>query len=206
MREINLDVSQTIVFGFKQDSSGKVKVDVDDSGRESASMGSFGSVEQQEINIAKGNGGKILYATTSVEKKLEKIILHYFIGAFDNTDGLSEHNRRRQLFNDEVLQSSSFSFSFKKQLLRVMLDKAEPVILKGEIRSNIQGDLKKIMTWRNAFAHGDLLYDTRKGVVLKYYSNGPQKLTMDDDFWELVEKTFKQLNERLEEVGNKVAS
>jgi hypothetical protein len=57
------------------------------------------------------NGGKILYAATSLEKKLEEVILLYFFGI------LKEPNPKRDFFANEVLKASDLTFSYKKELV-----------------------------------------------------------------------------------------
>lgn len=54
---------------------------------------------------------------------------------------------------------------------------------KGKERDRLDGYLKSIIQWRNAFAHGNLALNAAEGVILKYYSGSPKEEVLDDRFW-----------------------
>ena len=150
----------------------------------------------KEIEVARENGAQVVYATTSIEQRLEEIILTYFFGPFVNPDD------RRDFFIHNVLQSSSLQYSFKKELVSKIIEQCS--LLEGKVKSKLQDNLKKIMVWRNAFAHGRLEYDNRLGCCLRYYMGTPQVLTLDDEYWSTVETQFKETDEILSELHKKL--
>ncbi len=153
----------------------------------------FGTVdfgkEGKILETARLNGGKILYAATSLEKKLEEVILLYFFGI------LKEPNPKRDFFANEVLKASDLTFSYKKELVHKILNESK--IINGKGKDSLQKGLKEIMKWRNAFAHGTLQHDNISGCFIRYYSSGNKVLKLSDDFWESVESTFKECHEIL---------
>lgn len=72
-----------------------------------------------ELATAKKNGGAILYATTSIEQKLESILLNYFLGPSIS------FNDQRRMFDREILKSTVLSFSAKKELVIRVINEGE---------------------------------------------------------------------------------
>ncbi len=155
----------------------------------------LGSVVDSEISAitekARLNGGKVLYATTSIEQQMESILLRYFMGPFE------AGSEKREIFEKEILQSSALSYSAKKHLVSKVVNTHS--LLNGKSKNKLQSYLKKIMEWRNAFAHGKVQHDNMCGCFIKHYSGGPKTLNLTDEFWEELEKTFKECSELLKQ-------
>lgn len=163
---------------------------------------SLGDVVNETISAttekARINGGKVLYATTSIEQQLEGLLLRYFMGPF------VQHEQRRVLFEREILQSSALSYSSKKELASKIINEHD--LLQGKKKNKLQGSLKKIMEWRNAFAHGKVQHDNVHGCFIKYYSGGSKQLKLTDEFWSEVEGVFKEGSELVKEACEKIES
>jgi len=138
--------------------------------------------KSKDIDVARLNGGKILYATTSIEKIIEKILVRYFIGPFQG------HDERRVIFENDVIQSSSFSFSFKKELIKKIVNNHD--LLKGKQKNSLNSYLKLIMQWRNAFAHGNIKFNNPKGCFIEYYFGEKKQLYLTNEYWDKVETTY----------------
>jgi hypothetical protein len=54
-------------------------------------------------------------------------------------------------------------------------------LLSGNWKNSLQSDLKKIMGWRNAFAHGKIKHDNRAGCYVVHYSGQPKQLLLTDE-------------------------
>ena len=197
MKEIDLPINQTFSLTIEpQNMDMSQAVDVGD-GRFLVPLGNIVDDSISEITeIARKNGGKILYATTSIEQQLESILLRYFMGPFKG------HEERRVMFEREILQSSALSYSSKKSLVSKILNGNK--ILDGKKRNKLQGYLKKIMEWRNAFAHGKIQHDNKAGCFIKYYSGRPIDLSLTDDFWDEVVNSYKECHEILNVVNKKI--
>ena len=192
MREINLPMTQTYSITFTPQMFDSSKAVDMGNGRLVIPLGNI--VDPQigaVVETARRNGGKILYATTSIEQTLENILLNYFMGQF------VEHEDRRVMFEHEVLQSSALSYRAKKELVTKIIN--NEALLEGKKKSAVQGNLRTIMEWRNAFAHGKIQHDTKKGCFIRYYSGETKTITLNDSYWDEVEKTFQECVELLKE-------
>jgi hypothetical protein len=161
-------------------------------GRRRVSLGTLVDAQiTATVETARKNGGKIVYATTSIEQTLESILLEYFMGPF------VEHDERRVMFEHEVLQSSALSYRAKKELVIKIINNDN--LLKGNKKDAVQKHLKKIMEWRNAFAHGKIQHDTKMGCFVRYYSGEIKTITLNEHYWDEVEKSFQECVELLKE-------
>jgi len=185
MREIDLPITQTFSVTIDVQSLNSAPlVDIGD-GRMAVKLDSPITEENQTItNTARRNGGAILYAATSIGQKLDSILLHYFMGPF------VEHSENRAMFEAEILQSSSLTFNAKKELVSKVINGEN--LLPGKKKNALQKYLKKIMIWRNAFAHERVCYDNKAGCFVRYHSGSPQKLLLNNEYWDEVEVAFKE--------------
>lgn len=198
MKEISLPITQT--FSLTID-----RHNLDMSNAVDAGDGRFlvplGNIIDETISatvaVARHNGGKVLYATTSIEQKMESILLDYFMGSFDGT------NDRRVLFEREVLQSSALSYNAKRSLITKVVN--DQNLLDGRDKGSLQGLLKKVMDWRNAFAHGKVQHDSRAGCFIKYYSGEPKTLALTEAFWDEVEKAYADCDRLLDKAKQQLA-
>mgnify|MGYP000063289349 CR=1 FL=1 len=180
MKKIELPITQTVSATFKFSSEGIFENDIADMMNEEI---------QEKMHIARENGGKILYAATSIEQELERFLMTYFMGPFHEPD------ERRNLFENELLKSTMLSFSDKKSLfLKVLNSKS---FIKGKEKDQLTTQLKSIMDWRNAFAHGKVQHNTEKGCSLKYYSGNHTEQVLDDKFWDTVISIFESCKQLL---------
>jgi hypothetical protein len=186
MRKISLPATNTVSIPIPLDSNGKA----DENGK--IDLGGIGPDQMSMLSTARENGMHIIWSTVCLEKKLEDTITNFF---FEKTNFPTS---RRNVFVNEVLQSSSFQFSFKKSLINTITK--ETKVLKGKDSSKLQGFLKKIMTWLNAFAHGTLKFDIKEGVLLCYFSGGHQSIILNEEFWDEVESVFRKCTEYVDKI------
>lgn len=190
MRDIELPITQTYSVTVDLQKLGETQPIDDGDGKWIVPIGNIVDEEACAItSTALRNGGKILYATTSIERQLDQLLLHYFMGPFE------EHSDKRVMFESEILQSTALSFSAKKELVAKVVNDAQ--LLVGKKKNRFQGNLKKIMNWRNAFAHGRIQHDNATGCFIHHYSGAPKKLVLDDKFWDEVEVCFTECSELL---------
>ncbi len=160
----------------------------------------FGTIDFAKCNIEletiRKNGAQIIYAAIGIEKNLEDIILVYLFGPFIKQD------EKREFFIHFVLESSSMESSYKKELAFRIVEKCD--LLEGKEKSDLQANLKKILDWRNIFAHGRIQYDTREGGLIAYFSGSPKTLILDDAYWDSVESCFTITNNLLNKALTKL--
>ena len=73
---------------------------------------------QYELETARTNGGKILFATSSIEQKLDFVISSYFF------DLNQQDNPKKTFFETEVLSLSNFTFSTKRKIFLKIINNA----------------------------------------------------------------------------------
>jgi len=189
MREIELPITQTFsltidLHRLAEDQGEEVD------GVRRIPLGNIVDGEKMKITeLARKNGGKILYATTSIERQMESLLLSYFMGPF------AGHSQKRAMFENEILQSSVLTFHAKKELVKKVIDEGN--LLPGASKNQAHKYMKQVMEWRNAFAHGKIQYDSMKGCLINYYSGSKKILLLNDEYWENVENTFKECSELL---------
>jgi len=146
----------------------------------------------EELELSKGNISSIIWSAICLESLMENVITNYFFGKFSGLD------IKRDLFQRELLQSSSMQFSFKKKLLNKICDQRDEI--SGKKSSKLQGTLKRVMQWRNAFAHGKLSYNTKEGVILSYFSGDHKTEILNEKFWDSLEQDFELSEQLLKEL------
>ncbi len=152
----------------------------------------------KELVTLQKNGAEILYATINIENILENLLTVYLFGT------RKIHNERRCFFENELLQSSYLSFAAKKAIGQKIIHRLN--LLKGSQKNILESNLKKIMDWRNAFAHGKLVNDVHEGCFIQYFSGFSKELKLDDEFWVSVERCFSDTEELLTEIVRKLDS
>jgi hypothetical protein len=122
----------------------------------------------------------ILDSAISIENLLETIISHYF---FDRNN--PNNKEKAEKFKSLVLASEWCSFSSKRKLIIHIVN--ELLLLKGFEKNDYENLLRKIMNYRNAFAHGEM--STNGEIVkLKFFEGAPKIITIDDTYLSEVEK------------------
>jgi hypothetical protein len=144
------------------------------------------------LQTVRENGSLVVYAATSIEGQINQIFLHYFFGP------ASKPSPRRDYFLQNILQSESMTYGFKRNLLTKIVNLEG--LLGGDQKNKLDLDLKRIMTWRNAFAHGTIHYDATRGAEIRYYSGSPQVEVLSDDFWNQVESCYGEADRLLTDI------
>lgn len=203
MKEIKLPSNQTIAFSLKPEDLDWEKIaqageyPLDD-GKSLPFKNTFDKSSLRDLEVARNNGGKVLYATTSIEKQVEKILLKFFMGHLKVSD------LRSHLFENEILQSSALTLSAKRLLLDRVINDAG--LLQGKKKTKYQAAIKKVIQWRNMFAHGNFIHHNIDGVIVSYYSGGPQIESLTDGFWESLESTYRLCFDLLSEASSNLES
>lgn len=199
MKEIDLPISQTVSITVDPrniDMSNAVDIG---GGRLVVPLGTLiDETISTTVATARQNGGKVLYATTSIEQQMESLLLEFFMGSFEG------HDDRRELFEREVLQSSALSYNAKRALVTKIVN--QRALLEGREKSSLQALLRRIMEWRNAFAHGKIQHDSRAGCFIKHYSGEAKTLALTDAYWEDVERAYNDCSSLLEKAKRQLAA
>ncbi|WP_415890791.1 hypothetical protein ACMXYV_05625 [Neptuniibacter sp. SY11_33] len=153
-----------------------LRLDLD---REDKARG-FPSSAEVDLPIIEKNRSEILAAMITIEDRIIEAMSKYLF---------KESKDKRDYFINEVIGTSDFTFSFKRKAFTRMLEQFK--LLDPDGIKKLKANLNKLMLWRNAFAHGEVIHDHHDGYVLKYYSGGHQELILNDEFFEKAEETFR---------------
>lgn len=133
-----------------------------------------------EMAVIEKNGLEILSAAIMMEDRMIEAVGKILFGS---------NNDNREFFENEIMGTSDFSYSFKRKAFTRLLEQKN--VIEPDKLKKLKAGLNKIMEWRNAFAHGKVLYELNGGFVLQYYSGSHQELVLDDNFFENVESTIR---------------
>ena len=134
--------------------------------------------------VVRENGSLVVYAATSIEGQIDQILVNYLFGS------ANKPNDRKDFFVQQILQSPGLTYSLKRDFLSKIVNDHD--LLEGKDKNHLAAGLKKIMIWRNAFAHGTIHYDATRGAEIKYFSGSPQVQALSDEYWTEVEECFSQ--------------
>ncbi len=130
------------------------------------------------------NKSKVLEGAYSVENLLAQIISIHF----HPTDVI-----RRQEFEQMVLKSDWCTFAAKRKVIESIIKKHS--LLVGKDFSDFQKLLKGVMSYRNAFTHGKMIYKD-DAIWLRYFEGEPREVELSDEYLKKVEKCLLDGYER----------
>ena len=123
---------------------------------------------------------------------IEELIIDIVSGTL-----LVEVKQHRSLVVGSILKSDWCSFAAKRKLLALVVDEFK--LLSGKSKTELDEALRKVMQYRNAFAHGSLVHniDTHE---LHYFESKPRVSRLDDAYFEELERVFQSVWTRLQEM------
>src|SRR6266480_3125159 len=124
---------------------------------------------------ARRNRLRVIEGALSVENQLDAVILHYFFG--------SSHERRA-VFESLVLASDWCSFAAKRKLITHIIN--EQKLLEGRDKQDFDDLIRKVMSVRNAFAHGKISSDDKR-AWLSFFEGTPRKVELTDEYLSEIE-------------------
>ncbi|MBI4654544.1 MAG: hypothetical protein HY752_06075 [Nitrospirae bacterium] len=162
---------------------------------------SFGTIDfsvGKDLDQARINGGLIIWSAICLEQKFESIITDYM---FPQKEQIEEH-RGRLFFSDRIIKADHFSYSVKKNLIIAIMH--DDSLLEGRDKDRLASVLKKVMEYRNMFAHGDIMFEDGIGCVLRFWSGGTKKEVLNDEFWGYLEDCFKDAHVLIDQIISKL--
>lgn len=140
------------------------------------------SINPQELSSifepVEQNKQSIIDCVFFIEGLLEQIIAFYFYSE-QKTESPDMQN-----FKNLILKSDWCTFSSKRKLVTHIINDLN--LLKGKEKDNYQNLLKKSMSYRNAFAHGDIATDGRE-FQLSYFESTPINRILTDEYFSKIE-------------------
>lgn len=161
MKRLKLPIGPTVSFtiSFNPSPDGGVE-----------DLGSVdGATMMPEIETAKYNGGMFIWAATEVETRMNDVIAK----ALFPPSAMGKISPQGGFFRLHFLGASHLEFSGKVKILCAMIE--ERCLMNKKEREQFEQKMRVVMRYRNAFAHGKLTFDSRKGCILSYYTGDHKK-------------------------------
>jgi hypothetical protein len=132
---------------------------------------------------ARKNRLVVIESALVIENGISTMLSLYFCG---------EDFNRRQEFEALVLNTDWCSFAPKRRLLLHILK--EHNLLASDAATILDTLLGKVMSHRNAFAHGKFAYADKK-IWLEFYKGGPRRIEISDEWLTSVESDIHTVNQ-----------
>jgi hypothetical protein len=148
-------------------------------------------VSGKDLDHARANGGMVIWSAICLDEKLDSVITRFVFPSED-----IKNHKGRQFFTNRIMKDDHFSYAVKKKLIVEIVNSES--LLEGPEKGELDKTLKDVMDFRNAFAHGEVIFEEDKGCVLSYWKGGPQRDVLSEEYWEKLENTFKRAHELIE--------
>ena len=130
-------------------------------------------------NAARSNGIEVINASLAYEKYIEEIIEKYIF--------IERDHPNIGFFRNFILSADWLTFSAKRKIIIGIVQKEK--YFTGNDISLFEQQLRRIMSYRNAFAHGDIVF--REGnVYISYFEGIRQEKLLDDAYWDKLEEVY----------------
>jgi hypothetical protein len=133
---------------------------------------------------------KVIVAGLFVEREIEAIIGFYLFPGPDVTE-------QQSFVAGEILGSDAVTFHHKRRLILSLVN--QKGWLQGEAKKDFEQGLKRVISLRNAFAHGNIIVRDAT-VFLEYFEGARRKAELDDSFWSEVESSFANVVKHIEAI------
>jgi hypothetical protein len=149
----------------------------------------------EQMDEARQNAALVIWYAISIEQRINTIIANYLFGSV-----AGQIKPNRDFFINHILNADIITFHKKKGLL-VEIASLENIFT-GKDNDKLTKLLADTEKYRNAFAHGRIIVDTKLGPIVHYFSNGHKHFILNDEFWEVLEKSCQDLSDMLRLIDN----
>lgn len=148
--------------------------------------------------IVSHNKLSIIENAYAIEQTLESIITFHFFGRH-------EINKvKAKTFDEQILKSSWCSFESKRKLISYILKDLSAFENNNEQQGH-ESLLRKIMSYRNAFTHGQISYVGDK-VKLTWFEGTTRMEFLSDDYLTIIESDFLRCFEMTDGISAKIGA
>jgi len=113
-------------------------------------------------------------SVSSIERTIDHLLIKYFLGDWND-----EEKVRFERFQYEILASEWCTFSTKRKLIIKMIN--EENLLSGREKEDFDKLLKKVMSYRNRFAHGEFSTNGQS-IFISFFENKHQTDEVDQEY------------------------
>jgi hypothetical protein len=144
-----------------------------------------GNTARDEEQTAKYNGGMFIWGATEVEKEMNEVIALAISPPSPN----GWITPAGGFFRRHFLEASHLQFAAKLKIIEDLIDERCP--MSNTQIKEFSGKIRRVMRYRNAFAHGHLTFDANHGCTLSYYEGGHKRDVINDEFVGRLEDLYK---------------
>ena len=143
-----------------------------------------------EAREIRRDSGRIISAASAIDQVIAEIIANTIF---------REVREHRELVLGSILSSDWCSFAAKRKLLKLAIETFS--LIEGKKKNQLDKNLLNVMHYRNAFAHGTLGHNFNTLIQeLHYFESKPQTATLNDVYFEKLQKVFLDAWETLQEI------
>jgi hypothetical protein len=136
---------------------------------------------RSSIQQANKNRSEVILSTLVIEGLLDTLISKKIAPSTKDAEAF---------LSGYLLKSDIITFASKRKLA-LQIIRGDSLLDPDDIES-FSTLLRDIMTWRNAFAHGEIV-QIGSDTCIEYAQVGPQKIVLSDAYWTKVESTFSKV-------------
>ncbi|WP_044617315.1 hypothetical protein [Gynuella sunshinyii] len=134
----------------------------------------------EDLSIVERNCSKIISAAIIIEDRMISAVSKIIF---------TKDNQYQNFFVNEIMGTSDSTYVFKRRVFTRLIENFQ--LMETDRIKKLKAELNKVMSWRNAFAHGKLVHEHNGGFILEYYSGGSKDLLLDNRFFDKAEETIR---------------
>jgi len=135
------------------------------------------------------NRKKIIDSSLCMESELDDIIALYFF---------SGRKDLMRFFSDTILKSSLLGFMNKTKVLKFIFERSNT-----KQASEVNKLLKRVVSYRNAFAHGEII-EKSDGTYIRYFEGKKVEKKLDGTYWTNLEEVFEKSLQLLQKIRGEI--
>jgi len=146
-------------------------------------------IAMQNREAATENRKKVIDSSLGIESEIDNIIALYFF---------SGRKDLMRFFSDVMLKSSFLGFMNKAKVLKSIFERNST-----KQASEVNQLLKRVISYRNAFAHGEII-EKSDGTYIRYFKGEKIEKKLDDTYWTNLEEIFKKSVQLLQGIRGEI--
>lgn len=171
----------------------KIKLTKDFTGQFKISLDQLQEMDRQH-NALKGIRGNVIEITIDIEKQLNYLISYTLFGGAKNRQSDVPHETKGEIrfFEEFILNSTFLTLGSKLKIFRALYRKCSFFKDYEQTCEDLATNLKKVMEWRDRFAHGEITFKTTKDgfsdkpFLFYYFDNELKEQILDNKFFDEV--------------------
>ncbi len=146
-------------------------------------------IAMKNREVATENRKKTIDSSLGIEIEMDNIIALYFF---------SEQKDLMKFFSDVMLKSNFLGFMNKAKVLKYIFERNNT-----KQASEINQLLEKVISYRNTFAHGEII-EKSDGTYIRYFKGKRVEKKLDDAYWTKLEEVFKKSVQLLQKIRGEI--